>query len=99
MNQLEEQLNEIEKLANNSGASGVSAIVAVSKIRDHLNQIEPVVGCVDSGTLGDVEKMAIARRLVGLVKHKPGGKNKFQVAASLGIERSTLDRKIRRYGL
>jgi transcriptional regulator with GAF, ATPase, and Fis domain len=53
----------------------------------------PVANCYQPESLADVERAHILRTL------KATAWNKSKTATILGIERSTLDRKIRRYGL
>lgn len=94
----EKNLQTIELLANAAGPHGVDALIAVHALRQDLKELS-VVDYIDNMKLVDIEKFVLERRLKNLVKFKESENNKFNIAAKLGIERSTLDRKIKRHGI
>lgn len=93
-------LELLNKLALDAGAAGVPALAAIDDLNRRISALESVESVFSDGTLEEIERLAIEKRMSGIEIHQRGSKkNKSSIAQSLGIERSTLDRKLKRYGL
>lgn len=88
-------LDTLQSIANRIPHSlgpvdGVNAIIAVDDLRKEMEELRKLQFAIQNYSLQEIEELVIRMRTEIVYR-------KFQIAESLGIERSTLDRKIKRY--
>lgn len=97
---MDDLLQLLRKLAEDAGPPGVPAIAAIDDLSKQLSDLQEIADVIDTRTLVEIERYVLGRRACDIELYQRGStRNKVAIAKSLGIERNTLDRKLKKYEL